>query len=272
MPDPGAANISGACQRALDDWCNAVDTACVDANKKDGYALPLVARHDRGSGHSPSKAWRCYSPSSLSPDLSHYSNGSAYCTANPQLEAVLAGCREGAEHRAGYTYCPGCCWGAWTHARPDAIALHIGTNDIGDCYLGKGPFPGTKSVSGCAEYLEAQLDRLLNFTFTQLPRVRVFLATIIAMPQYEFYNQTVQRYNAEVVPAAVTRYRGRGFGITLVPVHALAGICTPSDGDCCGDLVHPTGGIGYPRMAKAWFGVLNASSMFAGDVSHPPVP
>jgi hypothetical protein len=138
----------------------------VDVIKENGYVLPLVARFDTGSGaHAEaSKAWRCYSPSSLSPDLSHYTHGTAYCTAEKQLEAVLAGCshtssgvvsHEGASAavplgsaalKADLAYCPDCCWGSWPEARPDVIALHIGTNDIGDCYLGNGPFQGTKSV------------------------------------------------------------------------------------------------------------------------------
>jgi hypothetical protein len=85
----------GDCQPALDEYCNVVDTACVDINRKDGYILPLVARFDRGK-KSTTKAWRCYSPSSLSPDLSHYTNGSAYCSQSQQLESVLELCESGA--------------------------------------------------------------------------------------------------------------------------------------------------------------------------------
>jgi len=258
------AVISPACQRKLDAWCNA-DTACVEVNKKDGYELPLVARYDVGSTGSTSKEWRCYSPSSLSPDRSRYTNGSAYCTAEKQLAAVLASCTASSTRSIGVRRAAASrdwgCWGDWPTARPDAIALHIGTNDIGDCYLGKGPFPGTKGVAACADYLAYELARLLNFTFASLPRVHVFLATIIAMPRYAFYNQTVQVFNSEVIPAAVARFSARGCSIELVPVHAATGICTPSGGDCCGDLVHPTGAIGYPRMAEAWFTAMNATKV-----------
>jgi hypothetical protein len=57
-----------------------------------------------------------------------------------------------------------------------------------------------------------------------------------------------------VVSTAITyfvnSYAAKGLSITLVELHALTNICTLSGGDCCGDMVHPTGGIGYPRMAK----------------------
>jgi len=166
------------------------------------------------------------------------------------------------QSHTGYSYCPDCCWGGWPAAQPDVITLHIGTNDVGDCLLGKGPFAGTKNVTACAAYLEAQLDRLLSFAFGAAPRARLFLATVLAMPQYAFYNETVARFNGEVVPALAAKWAARGFALTLVDVHAATGICTLAGGDCCGDLVHPTGGIGYPRMAQAWFSALNASGLW----------
>jgi hypothetical protein len=85
-------NISAACQKTLDAYCN-VDKPCVTANVKKNYTLPLVARFDR-SLHDAAKAWRCYSPSSLSPDRSHYTHGSAYCSGT-SLPALVAMCQGG---------------------------------------------------------------------------------------------------------------------------------------------------------------------------------
>ena len=88
-----ALGMSSRCQAELDLWCNNNETACVDSIKRKDFALPLVARFDRAQ-HSAEEAWRCYSPSSLSPDLSHYTDGIAYCT-EPGLDGVLAGCEAG---------------------------------------------------------------------------------------------------------------------------------------------------------------------------------
>ena len=86
-----AQNVSAACQKELDAYCNA-DVQCVEANVAKNYSLPLVARFDR-SATSIVKRWRCYSPSSLSPDRSRYAHGTAYCseTALPELVAVCHG-------------------------------------------------------------------------------------------------------------------------------------------------------------------------------------
>jgi lysophospholipase L1-like esterase len=102
-------------------------------------------------------------------------------------------------------YCANCCWSNWTLTNPDAITLHIGTNDIGDCFTGGGPLKSKKNTTECVGYLQQQLKRLLDFLFKELPHTHVFLATIIAMPQYSFYNATVADYNSQVIPAMIQR-------------------------------------------------------------------
>ena len=48
------------CAGAMDAWCNgAQNSACVDAIKKDGFALPLVALDDTDDSKGPDE-WRCY--------------------------------------------------------------------------------------------------------------------------------------------------------------------------------------------------------------------
>ena len=89
---------SPTCQAEMDASCNA-DAPCVGTIRADGFILPLVARYDLG--HPPiigksSKQWRCYSPSSLSPDKSHYAGGVAYCSRNSVLRSVLSLCEAGA--------------------------------------------------------------------------------------------------------------------------------------------------------------------------------
>ena len=91
-----AAPPSEACQSELDAFCNA-DAGCVATIRKDGFALPLVARFDVGGrATQKQKQWRCYSPSSLSPDLAHFTTGSAYCSRGAELGAVLEECESGA--------------------------------------------------------------------------------------------------------------------------------------------------------------------------------
>ena len=88
---------SPSCQAGLDAVCNA-NTACVEANRKGDFALPLVARLDLASKSTATKAWRCYSPSSLSADLAHYTGGKAYCSGpGAVLESALALCESGAK-------------------------------------------------------------------------------------------------------------------------------------------------------------------------------
>jgi hypothetical protein len=78
--------VSSACQMVLDLWCN-TDAPCVDVITRDEFALPLVARFDL----QKAGIWRCYSPSALDKNLSHYTGGKAFCS-HKALADVLAVC------------------------------------------------------------------------------------------------------------------------------------------------------------------------------------
>lgn len=92
---------SAHCQASADAACNAdpsVFGPTVDHNHScyvdirarpcDG---PMVARKSLGKG-SDEAMWRCYSPSTLSPDGSSWKQGGCYCSLDPQLRSVLKAC------------------------------------------------------------------------------------------------------------------------------------------------------------------------------------
>lgn len=79
-------DVSAACQMVLDLWCN-TDASCVDVITRDGFTLPLVARFDL----QKEGIWRCYSPSALDQNLSHYAGGKAFCS-HKALADVFAVC------------------------------------------------------------------------------------------------------------------------------------------------------------------------------------
>lgn len=85
------------CQPVLDAWCNNAsipeEASCIASIKKAGATLPLYARYDTNSDHEAPQ-WRCYSGSSLSPDKSKYSSGSAYCSRQEELSEILDGCMD----------------------------------------------------------------------------------------------------------------------------------------------------------------------------------
>ncbi|EDQ86314.1 uncharacterized protein MONBRDRAFT_28502 [Monosiga brevicollis MX1] len=86
------ATVDAACQKVLDNWCNGLeDQTCVNALSSAGAELPLYARYDVAA-NDDEKQWRCYSPSSLTPDLSGYSNGTSYCTREQEILDVIADC------------------------------------------------------------------------------------------------------------------------------------------------------------------------------------
>lgn len=91
----GVAATSFRCQQRLNEWCNDVSVpavaSCYKTMKADGYKLPLYARFDTDAQHG-ADAWRCYSPSSLTPSLKHYSTGIAYCTHEATLAALAWDC------------------------------------------------------------------------------------------------------------------------------------------------------------------------------------
>ena len=77
------------CEQILDSWCNQ------PANCPHATRGTLHARFDT-TGRDHTKAWRCYATDTLTADLRSYSQGSTYCTRDPQLRALLQQC--GADH------------------------------------------------------------------------------------------------------------------------------------------------------------------------------
>ncbi|EKX45930.1 hypothetical protein GUITHDRAFT_138750 [Guillardia theta CCMP2712] len=71
-------------QEKLDGWCN-TESKCEIKTEKD---VKLLARFAAGSDDSTFK-WRCYAPSSLTPDLGSYSKGKDYCTKDKELQAQM---------------------------------------------------------------------------------------------------------------------------------------------------------------------------------------
>ena len=87
VPPPTAA-----CQAVLDLWC-AGDAVCTADVKKDGAAVPLLARRDlqRESGGGTLDGWRCYSPTALDKSRARYVGTREFCT-RPQLYVVEGIC------------------------------------------------------------------------------------------------------------------------------------------------------------------------------------
>ena len=98
-PDPSCS--AAKAQKVADAWCNSPDGALgAGCNAKPG---PLVARRS-GSKGSQLPAWRCYSPSCLTPDQQRYRNGSGcieYCTEVEALEHIMSSCAAPGGHVPG---------------------------------------------------------------------------------------------------------------------------------------------------------------------------
>ena len=96
-----------ACQARMDAYCNNYRSAsglgCSPPFDGGGRSVcpkhaKYVARRDRGSNLTNQWgqiAWRCYSDAMLSPDHSHYVNGTCYCTQSTQLAWLLCNCTQG---------------------------------------------------------------------------------------------------------------------------------------------------------------------------------
>ena len=84
------------CQQQLNDICNSspVTSACRAEIQKEHGALPLVALRDTNAKGDPPQ-WRCYSPTCLNENETHYLNAShctLYCTEQSLLEGAIREC------------------------------------------------------------------------------------------------------------------------------------------------------------------------------------
>ncbi|MGH3240477.1 MAG: GDSL-type esterase/lipase family protein, partial [Spirillospora sp.] len=125
-----------------------------------------------------------------------------------------------------------------TAARPDAVLLHIGTNDIfQNCAI------GTDSAT-----LAGRLSKLIDYITKAAPAADVHVATITPMAD-KAKNAQVNAYNARIPGIVKGKAGGR---VHLVDVNAAVPVGDVSDG------VHPTNG-GYSKMAARWYGALTGA-------------
>lgn len=125
-----------------------------------------------------------------------------------------------------------------TAARPDAVLLHIGTNDI---------FQGCAVGTGSAT-LAGRLSKLIDYITGAAPSADVYVATITPMADIA-KNAQVDAYNARIPGIVKSKAGGR---VHLVDVNAAVPVADVSDG------VHPTNG-GYSKMAARWYGSLTGA-------------
>lgn len=83
-----AASVSPQCQERLDAYCNEKGVCDITDRHCD---TPFVALNDYDEDKK-SRAWRCYSPSTLNKNHTAYEKGSCYCTRDAQLAEVAHHC------------------------------------------------------------------------------------------------------------------------------------------------------------------------------------
>lgn len=133
----------------------------------------------------------------------------------------------------------------WLPLKPDIIALHIGTNNLG-------------FAMQSASYTLNLLHELLDTIVTELPDTKVLLSTIIGAYNYGAekhaeYNDGIRRFAKE--------YKENGYTVDLVDMANEAGLGACELEFCCDHFlgrVHPNG-AGYDRMAGVWYKALKAA-------------
>ena len=83
---------SPKCQAEADASCI---KPCYDQIKSRPCDGPMVARDSTAVGQNVSR-WRCYSPSTLTPDKKSYTKGNCYCSDVPIRETLKKASRQGA--------------------------------------------------------------------------------------------------------------------------------------------------------------------------------
>lgn len=119
--------------------------------------------------------------------------------------------------------------------QPDAILLHIGTNDI---------------LHGCSVATAiTRLEQLLDCIDDALPDATVFVAQITPLG-YEALNTRLRKYN-HLIPDLVSNKANEGRLIQCVDIHSAVPISTIHD------KIH-TNNVGYTAIAQCWFQALQA--------------
>ncbi|TDD81822.1 RICIN domain-containing protein [Actinomadura rubrisoli] len=132
---------------------------------------------------------------------------------------------------------------AWlASARPDAVLLHIGTNDIAQrCAL------GTNAAS-----LADRLAKLIDYIVQAAPAAHLYVAKIVPFTE-PAANALGNAYNARI-PGIVQARAAAGKKVHLVDMNSAV---PPAD---ITDKLHPSTG-GYSKMAARWYGALTSSPM-----------
>ncbi len=129
-----------------------------------------------------------------------------------------------------------------TATRPDAVLLHIGTNDINaGCGLGTG-----------AATLADRLSKLVDHIVQAAPAADVYVAKIVPITDAAL-NASVNAYNARI-PGIVQAKAAAGKKVHLVDMNTAV---PASD---IPDKLHPTTG-GYSKMAARWYAALTSSPL-----------
>lgn len=148
----------------------------------------------------------------------------------------------------------------WVKLAPDVVLLKAGTNDVGQ---------GHPNAT-----MAFDLDNLLGALNTTLPAARVFITSILMLPDSNNpgFRSTIEFYNSVTVPQMAAKY-GATFvdiasatGMCFGPGSPLTSLCAVCNGPCGGynpnscppkgySYCHPTG-AGYSLMAGVWASAL----------------
>ena len=123
---------------------------------------------------------------------------------------------------------------------PELITIHLGTNDCG------------QGMHNITAVMVARMQSLLGHVYEAAPKARVFLASIIGMPQKPAWVNCSTDFNA-VLPNMAKQWNAKGMNIVYTPMYEWSGVCvsqfahrpatgkTPAlKGLCCsGDVVRP---------------------------------
>ena len=131
----------------------------------------------------------------------------------------------------------------WIAANPpDAVLLHIGTNDI---------------MQDLDDGMEDRLYDLIQTIFNDAPGVTVFVAKIIPMSYDQALNPRVDAYNANL-EQVVANFQDDGQNIILVDMNTGFDRSQTSR-DLSHDLCHPSL-IGYQKLGVRWANALNRAA------------
>ncbi len=144
----------------------------------------------------------------------------------------------------------------WQALRPDVVLLMAGTNDVGQ---------GHSNASMATDY-----DALLAALRSDLPSARIFVTTILALPDSRNpgYADTINFFNKVTLPPVVAKYGGDfvdingATGMCFGPGDTRVNLCAVCNGPCGGynpqscppqgySYCHPTA-AGYDLMAGVW--------------------